>query len=118
MKDAHSYPSIGEFKTAMGLSVGFLVHAGPRSRLQSWKIQESHGSLHWVSGACRAQKQIAELEAEIEALEEELEKAAAAAKEAADARAAAEELSAEVTLLKEQVGLPPGILYAYSCRYP
>lgn len=53
--------------------------------------------------ACRAQKQIAELEAEIEALEEELEKATAANKEAKDTKAAVDELGAEVATLKQRV---------------
>ena len=53
--------------------------------------------------ACRAQKQIAELEAEIEALEEELEKATAANKEATHTKAAVDELSAEIATLKERV---------------
>ena len=52
---------------------------------------------------CRAQKQIAELEAEIEALEEELEKASAANKEATDTKVTVSELTAEIASLKEQV---------------
>ncbi len=52
---------------------------------------------------CRAQKQIAELEGEIEALEEELEKAAASSREAVETRAAVEELNAEVESLREKV---------------
>ena len=52
---------------------------------------------------CRAQKQVAELEGEIEALEEELEKATASSKEAAETRAAVEELNAEVESLREKV---------------
>lgn len=51
----------------------------------------------------RAQKQIAELEAEIEALEEELEKATSASKEAGNTRAAIDTLTAETLSLKEQV---------------
>ena len=58
---------------------------------------------HFALCICRAQKQIAELEAEIEALEEELEKATAANKEATETRAAVDELSAEVVTLKERV---------------
>ena len=62
---------------------------------------------HGMTCACRAQKQIAELEAEIEALEEELEKATAANKEATHTKAAVDELSAEVATLKERVRDPP-----------
>ncbi len=51
----------------------------------------------------RAQKQIAELEAEIEALEEELETATAANKEASQNKAAADELRAEIASLKDKV---------------
>ena len=46
---------------------------------------------------------MAELESEIEALEEELEKATAGSKEAAETRATVEELNSEVESLREKV---------------
>ena len=59
---------------------------------------------------CRAQKQIAELEAEIEALEEELETATAANKEASQTKVAVDGLSAEIASLKQEVGHPQMIV--------
>jgi septal ring factor EnvC (AmiA/AmiB activator) len=51
-----------------------------------------------------SQKQVAELEGEIEALEEELERLSAAAADAQDARAALEAVTAEAAALRGQVG--------------